>query len=170
MKKLAVMCGIAVLSLSGCATIMSGRTQTMTFESTPELSNITILNKAGKKVHVGQAPATVSLKRSSGFFVPEKYTVVFEKEGYETKTVNISAHVNGWYVGNLLFGGVLGLLIIDPATGAMYSLSTKDTNVVLNDLKKETIQANTQSLTIVSTTELPKEVLQKAKPIELKTQ
>ena len=52
----------------------------------------------------------------------------------------------------------------------MYSLSTKDTNVVLNDLKKETIQANTQSLTIVSTTELPKEVLQKAKPIELKTQ
>ena len=78
MKKLAVMCGIAVLSLSGCATIMSGRTQTMTFESTPELSNITILNKAGKKVHVGQAPATVSLKRSSGFFVPEKYTVVFE--------------------------------------------------------------------------------------------
>ena len=53
MKKLAVMCGIAVLSLSGCASIMSGRTQTMTFESTPELSNITILNKAGKKVHVG---------------------------------------------------------------------------------------------------------------------
>ncbi len=74
------------------------------------------------------------------------------------------------YFGNLLFGGVLGLLIIDPATGAMYSLSTKDTNVLLNDLKKENIQANTQSLTIVSTTELPKEVLQKAKPIELKTQ
>ena len=49
-------------------------------------------------------------------------------------------------------------------------LSTKDTNGVLNDLKKENIQANTQSLTIVSTTELPKEVLQKAKPIELKTQ
>ncbi|MEQ1310085.1 hypothetical protein [Acinetobacter sp. XH1639] len=39
-----------------------------------------------------------------------------------------------------------------------------------HDLKKENIQANTQSLTIVSTTELLKEVLQKAKPIELKTQ
>ncbi|WP_256415191.1 hypothetical protein [Acinetobacter sp. 5862] len=42
--------------------------------------------------------------------------------------------------------------------------------MVLNYLNKENIQANTQSLTIVSTTELPKEVLQKAKPIELKTQ
>lgn len=167
MKKIAVICGIAALSLSGCASIMSGRTQTMTFESTPELSNITILNKAGKKVHVGQAPVTVSLKRSSGFFVPEKYTVIFEKEGYETKTVNVSAHVNGWYVGNIVFGGLLGLLIIDPATGAMYSLSTKDTNVVLNDLKKENLQANTQSLTIVSTTELPQDVLEKAKPIQL---
>ncbi|MCH7330586.1 MAG: hypothetical protein RSA22_14740 [Acinetobacter sp.] len=170
MKKLAVMCGIAVLSLSGCASIMSGSSQTLTFASTPELSNITILNKAGKKVHVGQAPVTVSLKRSSGFFVPEKYTVIFEKEGYETKTVDISAHVNGWYVGNIIFGGVLGLLIIDPATGAMYSLSTKDTNVVLKELNKENLQANTQSLTIVSTTELSKEVLQKVKPVELKTQ
>lgn len=130
MKKLVVICGIAAFSLSGCASIMSGRTQTMTFESTPELSNITILNKAGKKVHVGQAPVTVSLKRSSGFFVPEKYTVIFEKEGYETKTVNVSA-------------------------------------VVLNDLKKENLQANTQSLTIVYTTELPKDVLEKAKPIQL---
>jgi hypothetical protein len=37
--------------------------QTMTFESTPELSDITILNKAGKKVHVGKAPVTVSLKK-----------------------------------------------------------------------------------------------------------
>ena len=81
--------------------------------------------------------------------------------------MNVSAHVNGWYVGNIVFGGLLGLLIIDPATGAMYSLSTKDTNVVLNDLKKENLQANTQSLTIVSTTELPKDVLEKAKPIQL---
>ncbi|ENW03278.1 MULTISPECIES: hypothetical protein [Acinetobacter] len=170
MKKLSAVFGVAVLSLSGCASIMSGSSQTMTFESTPELSDITILNKAGKKVHVGKAPVTVSLKRSSGFFSPEKYTVIFEKEGFETKTVNVSAHVNGWYVGNILFGGVLGLLIIDPATGAMYSLSTKETNVALKELNKENLQANTQSLTIVSTEELPKDILDKAKPIKLQSQ
>lgn len=30
--------------------------------------------------------------------------------------------MNGWYIGNLLFGGIIGLLIVDPATGAMWTL------------------------------------------------
>ncbi|EXB46096.1 hypothetical protein [Acinetobacter sp. 1000160] len=170
MKKISLFCGAVVLSLSGCASIISGKTQTMTFQSTPELSDITILNRDGKKIHVGKAPVTVSLNRGAGFFVPERYTVIFEKEGYEKKEITVSSSVNGWYVGNILFGGILGLLIIDPATGAMYSLNTKDTNVVLNDLNKEKLQAKGQSLTIVSTSEISNDVLEKAKPIELKTQ
>ncbi|ENX36751.1 hypothetical protein [Acinetobacter courvalinii] len=170
MKKISLFCGAVVLSLSGCASIISGKTQTMTFQSTPDLSDITILNRDGKKIHVGKAPVTVSLNRGAGFFVPERYTVIFEKEGYEKKEITVSSSVNGWYVGNILFGGILGLLIIDPATGAMYSLNTKDTNVVLNDLNKEKLQAKGQSLTIVSTSEISNDVLEKAKPIELKTQ
>ena len=170
MKKISLFCGAVVLSLSGCASIISGKTQTMTFQSTPDLSDITILNRDGKKIHVGKAPVTVSLNRGAGFFVPERYTVIFEKEGYEKKEITVSSSVNGWYVGNILFGGILGLLIIDPATGAMYSLNTKDTNVVLNDLNKEKLQAKGQSLTIVSASEISNDVLEKANPIELKTQ
>lgn len=170
MKKISLLCGVVVLSLSGCASIISGKTQTMTFQSTPELSDITILNRDGKKIHVGKAPVTVSLNRGAGFFVPERYTVIFEKDGYEKKEIKVTSSMNGWYIGNILFGGIIGLLIIDPATGAMYSLSTKDTNVVLNDLNKEKLQANGQSLTIVSTNEISNDVLEKAKPIELKTQ
>ena len=170
MKKLSVIFGVVALSLSGCASIISGKTQTMTFQSTPELSDITILNRDGKKIHVGKAPVTVSLNRGAGFFVPERYTVIFEKEGYEKKEIKVTSSMNGWYIGNILFGGVIGLLIVDPATGAMYSLNTKDTNVVLNDLKKENLQANAQSLTIVSTNELSDEVLEKAKPIQLNAQ
>jgi len=170
MKKISLFCGAVVLSLSGCASIISGKTQTMTFQSTPELSDITILNRDGKKIHVGKAPVTVSLNRGAGFFVPERYTVIFEKDGYEKKEIKVTSSMNGWYIGNILFGGIIGLLIIDPATGAMYSLSTKDTNVVLNDLNKEKLQANGQSLTIVSTNEISNDVLEKAKPIELKTQ
>ncbi|MCH7341341.1 hypothetical protein MN869_03865 [Acinetobacter sp. NIPH1876] len=166
MKKLSVIFGVVALSLSGCASIISGKTQTMTFQSTPELSDITILNRDGKKIHVGKAPVTVSLNRGAGFFVPERYTVIFEKEGYEKKEIKVTSSMNGWYIGNILFGGVIGLLIVDPATGAMYSLNTKDTNVVLNNLKKENLQANAQSLTIVSTNVLSEEVLEKAKPIQ----
>lgn len=170
MKKISLLFGAVVLSLSGCASIISGKTQTMTFQSTPELSDITILNRDGKKIHVGKAPVTVSLNRGAGFFVPERYTVIFEKEGYEKKEIKVTPSMNGWYIGNILFGGIIGLLIVDPATGAMYSLNTKETNVVLNDLNKDSLQANAQTLTIVSTNVLSKEVLEKAQPIELKTQ
>lgn len=170
MKKISLLFGAVVLSLSGCASIISGKTQTMTFQSTPELSDITILNRDGKKIHVGKAPVTVSLNRGAGFFVPERYTVIFEKEGYEKKEIKVTPSMNGWYIGNILFGGIIGLLIVDPATGAMYSLNTKETNVVLNDLNKDNLQANAQTLTIVSTNVLSKEVLEKVQPIELKTQ
>ncbi|ATU46025.1 hypothetical protein CS557_11225 [Acinetobacter junii] len=165
MKKLFIACSVLALSLSGCASIISGSTQTMTFQSTPEYSNITILNRAGNKIHVGQSPVTINLKRGAGFFKPEKYQVTFEKEGFETKTINISSSINGWYVGNILFGGWIGLLIVDPATGAMYTLDSKNSNVVLNDLKKD-VAPNAQSLTIVSTDELPKDVLDKAKLVK----
>lgn len=165
MKKLFIACSVLALSLSGCASIISGSTQTMTFQSTPEYSNITISNRAGNKIHVGQSPVTINLKRGAGFFKPEKYQVTFEKEGFETKTINISSSINGWYVGNILFGGWIGLLIVDPATGAMYTLDSKNSNVVLNDLKKD-VAPNAQSLTIVSTDELPKDVLDKAKLVK----
>ncbi|MEN8321264.1 hypothetical protein [Acinetobacter junii] len=165
MKKLFIACSVLALSLSGCASIISGSTQTMTFQSTPEYSNITILNRAGNKIHVGQSPVTINLKRGAGFFKPEKYQVTFEKEGFETKTINISSSINGWYVGNILFGGWIGLLIVDPATGAMYTLDSKNSNVVLNDLKKD-VAPNAQSLTIVSTDELSKDVLDKAKLVK----
>src|SRR5436305_14092712 len=34
----------------------------------------------------------------------------------------VHATINGWYFGNLAFGGVIGMLVVDPLTGAMYTL------------------------------------------------
>jgi len=39
--------------------------------------------------------------------------------------------ISGWYWGNILFGGLIGMLIVDPITGAMYKLP-KNTNVSLD--------------------------------------
>ena len=66
----------------------------------------------------------------NGFFKPAGYEVAFSKEGFQTKKIQVTASVNGWYIGNIIFGGLLGLLIIDPATGAMYTLSPKDVNAM----------------------------------------
>jgi hypothetical protein len=30
--------------------------------------------------------------------------------------------MDGWYIGNILFGGLIGILIVDPLTGAMWKL------------------------------------------------
>ena len=36
--------------------------------------------------------------------------------------VQIQGKLDGWYFGNLLFGGLIGMVIVDPITGAMYRL------------------------------------------------
>ncbi len=63
----------------------------------------------------------VNLKTSAnGYFNPEKYTVISSKNGYKTEQKIIDWHVSRWYyVGNLVVGGLLGYLIIDPITGDM---------------------------------------------------
>ena len=40
------------------------------------------------------------------------------------KIYPIDTELDAWYFGNILLGGVIGMLIVDPATGAMYKLST----------------------------------------------
>lgn len=52
--------------------------------------------------------------------------------GYAEQIVPVIYKLNGWYFGNLLIGGFLGMLIIDPATGAMWKLDTPPISVSLN--------------------------------------
>lgn len=69
MKKLLLTSLIALtLGINGCATIVSGSSQTVTFTSVPESATIEIKNRKGVKIHTGQTPATVSLKKRSWLF------------------------------------------------------------------------------------------------------
>jgi hypothetical protein len=91
-------------------------------------------------IQTGETPLTVTLDASNGFFRKAKYKVEASKNGYETSTTEISARVNGWYAGNILFGGVIGLLIVDPATGAMWKLD-ETYSVNLPSAKKVTLKS-----------------------------
>ena len=64
----------------------------------------------------------MTLKSGAGYFDGEKYSVKYSKEGYNDGLSVIDSSLSGWYIGNLLFGGIVGLLIVDPATGAMWKL------------------------------------------------
>jgi len=165
MKKLITASLIAAsVTMTGCASIISGSTQTLTFKSVPEQASISITNKAGEKVHTGVTPTTVTLKRGNGFFQPAAYDVTFKKEGFQTKTVQVTGTVNGWYVANIIFGGLIGLLIVDPATGAMYTLNPSDINAVLDE-NQTASQKGQQSLTVMLVQDIPENLMSRAKYI-----
>ena len=123
--------GLLILSLSGCASIVDGGRKEVSVKSQPSEAKVTVYDKKGTEVVAGQTPAIFPLKRSGGYFTGAKYRIVVEKPGYKTAEIEVKSTINGWYFGNFVFGGLIGLLIVDPATGAMWKLSPKDTTSVL---------------------------------------
>jgi hypothetical protein len=123
---------LAAVLLSGCATIVGDSKQNVQLNSTPEGAQVTITNQDGKRVSTGETPMSVTLETSAGYFDGEEYQVTFAKAGFEERTVTVSASPNGWYIaGNLLVGGFIGWLVVDPLTGAMYSLSPDEVSAEL---------------------------------------
>lgn len=151
------------LAISGCATIIGSTTQPVTLKSVPEGAKISVTNRAGEKIHSGTTPATVTLNRGAGYFKAESYTIKFEKEGYEAKEIVVGGQVNGWYFGNIIFGGViLGMLIVDPLSGAMFTLSPDKVDEGLNSVGAKTSKAD-GSLTVVLLEDVPADVMQHAR-------
>lgn len=146
-KRLLLPCGI-ILLLSGCASIVSKTNWPFSVDTQPSGASVTITNKKGVEVFSGKTPTAMKLRSGSGFFGKESYTVSIAKEGYEPKKVTIECRVNGWYFGNILIGGLIGMLIVDPATGAMYRLDS--------DGISETLQKSTAiSLQILDKNQIP---------------
>lgn len=112
----------ALVAINGCATIAGNSSQPVTVSSVPSESKFIVTNESGKEVHSGTTPSTVTLKSSAGYFDGERYSVKYTKEGYKDNLSIVDSSLSGWYLGNLIFGGPLGILIIDPATGSMWSL------------------------------------------------
>jgi hypothetical protein len=108
--------------LCSCASILSTSTYAVTFDSSPSGAEIVVRNKSGNAIHKGVTPTTLTLNASNGFFQPSSYQITATMPGYNPGIATLSAGLDGWYVGNLIFGGLLGILIVDPATGAMWRL------------------------------------------------
>ena len=122
MKKRLISIALSVAVISGCSSIISKSDYTVAIDSNPEGASFVITNKAGQNIQNGITPTTVTLKSSAGYFKGESYTIVFNKNGFSSKTYQLTSSVDGWYFGNILLGGLIGMLIVDPATGAMYNL------------------------------------------------
>lgn len=116
---------LVALMLSGCASILSKSQYPLSITTNPTGASITVKNENGAEIYTGTSPATITLDASAGFFKKASYSVMVTKTGYQSQTLPVTFKLDGWYWGNLLLGGVIGMLIIDPATGAMYKIRSE---------------------------------------------
>jgi hypothetical protein len=98
---------------SGCASIVDGRRETVSFSSDPAGAHIIINGRA-----MGVTPASLVLERSDY----DNANVVFKKEGYQDQHATIQTTINGWFFGNIITGGPLGSST-DAFSGAMWKFS-----------------------------------------------
>lgn len=154
--------GLLAVTLSGCASIMNGSTQPISILSVPDGATVSVTNRAGENIHAGLTPVTLTLNRGAGYFKSEVYKVVVKKEGFSDRELTLTSNVNGWYIANIMFGGLIGMVGVDPSTGAMYSFPESVTANL--DAVQEKVAGSTP-LTIVSTAGLSPEIMKQAKLI-----
>ncbi|MBC6606219.1 hypothetical protein H8B13_05260 [Hymenobacter sp. BT188] len=157
---------VGVLALSSCASIVSKSKYPIAISSVPVGANITITDRKGQEVFTGVAPAAVTLKSGTAYFSKAIYQVKFSKPGFDDKMMTLEADLNGWYFGNILFGGVIGLLIVDPLSGAMYRIAEKDMQGVLAPSAQGFNPADKTNLRIMSLEEVPTSLRDKMIPVQ----
>ncbi len=123
----------AITLTTGCASIIGEPTQMVSINSSPDGANIANTDEKGMSVFKGTTPTTVTLQKADGsYFGGKTYALTISKDGFGSQIITIDSSPNGWYIGgNLLFGGLLGWLIVDPLTGSMYTLTPDAINTGL---------------------------------------
>jgi hypothetical protein len=114
---------ILAFSAGGCASIVHGGNRLMAISSDPIGAKATISKANGEMVSVTTTPCTVSLDPKRGYFKGQSYDLKLELPGYQTAHVELRAEMSGWYWGNLVFGGLVGMLAVDPVTGSMWNIT-----------------------------------------------
>ena len=127
MKTKIVMLLTIPLLFTGCASILDGGPKTVQISSNPQGAKVTVFDKKGKEISANTTPTTLVLDRG-GFYSAASYKLHFEMPGYYPYETEVNSSLDGWYFGNIIFGGFIGILIVDPATGDMWTLTPRQVN------------------------------------------
>jgi uncharacterized protein YceK len=108
---LVLLFAILIVSMTGCATILSSDSKDITFESSPPGAEIKI-----NGVTYAKTPTTIPLDKS------HSYTVEITKEGYQPFTATIKNKIGvGWVILDLISGAMP--IVVDAITGDWKTLS-----------------------------------------------
>jgi hypothetical protein len=125
---------VACAAIGGCATIVHNGPRQISVASTPPGAKVSIYDRSNSLVQVGTTPFLATLPTKFAYFKGQDYRLVFELPEHATAEVHLQSTVSRWYFGNLLFGGLLGMVIIDPSTGAMFNLTPRQIEQPLTTL------------------------------------
>ena len=117
---------IFTLLFTSCATIIHGSMQQVAVVCDPKKAKIDI-----DGVSLGHTPYLARLSRKNN------HLLKIELEGYLPYEITLKRKLDGWIFGNIFLGGVIGI-VIDAATGSMYTLSPKDVTTQLNSSSAST--------------------------------
>jgi len=157
MNKIVSLFVVVCFLVSGCASIVSKSSYPVTIISNPDQASITITDERGTQIYKGRTPSTLTLKAGEPYFHGKDYAVTFEKNGYEKQVASIHRGLDGWYIGNILFGGLIGFLIVDPLTGAMWKLDSPLTVTLVE--KTASLESNGAQLQIVTIDDVPQHLI-----------
>ena len=111
-----------LLLLAGCATLVSGPDQVLRVTSHPPDAVV-----SADGLERGTTPIQVCLSRD------RDHVVAIDLPGYKHYEILVSRTVNGWFFGNLIFAGPLGM-VVDREDGSIYALEPNPINVALEPL------------------------------------
>jgi len=138
-----VMLGTLFLYGAGCASIVHSGNRPVMIDSDPEGASVTIANKDGQIVETGTTPWKVRLDPHGDYFQGAEFKAKFALDGYAPAEARIYPDISPFYVGNLVFGGLVGFLIVDPVTGSMWNLRPLHINQTLQKLPAPPALAST---------------------------
>jgi hypothetical protein len=108
-----------ILIQFACATVISGRNQKITIQSSPPGADVEVDQRA-----VGKTPIVMKVKRK------QRHAIKVRKEGYLEESRMTNRAFNWWFTGNLLIGGLVGMAT-DFISGATYCVDPDSIHVKL---------------------------------------
>jgi len=114
---------LAAATLTSCATLVS-KQQPIALTSDPAGATFTTSEGVTGRTPTAYQP-----------LAPNKpLRVVFTLDGYEQAEATVEPHISGWIFGNIIFGGLLGL-VIDAANPETRVLDSDPIHVVLQPVQ-----------------------------------
>lgn len=101
-------------TLSACATIVTGTSQSLTVDTSPEGADCQVAQAGFPVGEIPRTPGSVRIAKSSA-----PVEVMCTKPGFQPTQQMQGSGVNGWVFGNILIGGIIGV-VVDMASGAVY--------------------------------------------------